>query len=276
MEFEALDTIRTTESKAGTSDRRTPPVLGFAAAAEQHLAADRVDAAREVCLQGVTQAPWYAPGHIVMAKVCLECGDYEPAEQSLREAIRLDPMNSVAYTLLGQALLLQDKREAAIKALDEALFLCPSNPLAAEFMRRATTEQRPAAAEAAPSRSPESVERPEPPSDEQEASTLRALAGVDGVLIATGGGLASAGTMGQGNQHDEALGASAATAMQTWKQSQSLRTFGEPYWAAVAGERGQLLIADAGGKMVLARFARRLRLGRVLPAIEAACRNLSE
>ena len=132
-----MDTTRITESKAEVSDRRAGPASGFAATAEQYLAERRVDAARELCLHGVSQAPWYAPGHIVMAKVCVESGDYEAAIESLRRAIQLDPMNSVAHTLLGQVRLLQGDREGATKALEEALFLCPANPVAVELIRRA-------------------------------------------------------------------------------------------------------------------------------------------
>jgi len=256
------------------ADRRSAPVFSFAATAEQYLAEDRLDAARDVCLHGVTQSPGYAPGHIVMAKIHQECGAHEAAEQSVRRAIQIDPMNSVAHALLGQVLLLQGNREAAAKALDEALFLCPANPVATELLRRAK-EQEPAERAPAAARPSEVVQQPQPVSDEEEASALRAMSGVDGALVATRQGLASAGTMGEGNENDEALAASAATAMQTWKRSQALGTFGAPRWAAVAGERGQLVVADAGGKLVLTRVARRLRLGRVIPQVETACRNLS-
>lgn len=263
-----------TAGNAAVGDRRSAPVSGFAATAEQYLAEDRLDAARDLCLRGVTQSPWYAPGHIVMAKVYQECGAHEAAEESLRRAIQIDPMNSVAHALLGQVLLLQGNREAAAKALDEALFLCPANPVATELMRR-VKEQEPAEAAPAAARPSQAAQQPQPTSDEEEASALRAMSGVDGALIATRHGLASAGTMGEDNENDEALAASAATAMQTWKRSQALGTFGAPRWAAVTGERGQLVTADAGGKLVLTRMARRLRLGRVIPRVETACCNLS-
>jgi tetratricopeptide (TPR) repeat protein len=266
----AVESNRTVQPGPEADDRGAS-VAGFAATAERYLAEDRLDAAREVCVNGVSQAPWYAPGHIVMAKICIECGDHEAAEQSLRNALRLDPMNSVAHTLLGQVLLLKGDSEAAAKALDEALFLCPSNHLAAELLRRATgDEQAPEA-----TRQTEAAERPQPTSDEEEAAALRAMPGVEGVLIATRRGLASSGTMGQGNENDEALASGAATAMQTWARSRALGVFGAPRWAVVTGERGQLIVAEASHRMVIARLARRLRLGRVIPSIEAACRNLS-
>jgi len=256
------------------AERRPAAVSGFAAAAEQYLAEDRLDAARDVCLQGVTQSPWYAPGHIVLAKIYRECGAHDAAEHSARRAIEIDPMNSVAHTLLGQVLLLQGNREEAAKALDEALFLCPADPVATELMRHAK-EQEPAEPVPAPAPAPRVTRQPQPVTEEEEVSALRAMSGVDGVLVTTNDGLATAGTMGEGNENDEAVAASAATAIQTWKRSQALGTFGAPRWAAIVGEREQLVMADAGNRLVLTRMARRLRLGRVIPRVETACRNLS-
>jgi Fe-S cluster biosynthesis and repair protein YggX len=71
--------------------------------------------------------------HFSLGKLRCEAGEFAEAEPSLRRALEINPQHSVAHSLLGEALIGQDKKDEAIALLEEGVRLAHER---GEFMPR--------------------------------------------------------------------------------------------------------------------------------------------
>ena len=79
-----------------------PSSIVFAPIAEFFLKYDLIDEAFKVCRAGVRRHPNLVSGRIVMAKIHLARGNWEEAEDELREVLSVVPNNATARELMDE------------------------------------------------------------------------------------------------------------------------------------------------------------------------------
>ncbi|WP_274630319.1 tetratricopeptide repeat protein [Arvimicrobium flavum] len=95
--------------------------IGLTARGLYHLKTGEMDKAMEDLLAGSTANPAYSQGLLLLAAGYYESGDYEPAEQALENADRLDP-NDPATASFATAIAINDyDSDRAIRSAQEAL-----------------------------------------------------------------------------------------------------------------------------------------------------------
>jgi predicted regulator of Ras-like GTPase activity (Roadblock/LC7/MglB family) len=277
------------EPKAAPEPPRAP---SFAELAESYRRKDLLEEATAVCEQGLHDWPSYVSGYIVMARIHRDAGALESAEVSARKALELDPMNAIALTLMGDLAIRRKRWEEAVRYLEDALFLSPTDPHASELLGLArqrisppvmglpaavTVEPAPQAPRAPePKPTPAAPERkPAVASDpEREVTLLRQEPGIEGVLLLSSDGLPVSGSLGSGNETDEEIAALAAGFMAEWAGCTQLPPPRPQGLALMEGEYGQLVVAAAGAWILLVAVSGHIRPGRVLGNIRTAVERI--
>ena len=79
-----------------------PSSIVFASIADFFLRYDMIDEAFKVCRMGVKRHPKLVSGRIVMAKIHLRRGNWEEAEDELRNVLSVVPSNRQALSLMDE------------------------------------------------------------------------------------------------------------------------------------------------------------------------------
>ena len=80
-----------------------PDGRGFAALADGLRKRGSAEEALEVATAGVARNPRFLPGHLVIARLKMDAGEFVAAEVALKEALRLDPAHPVVLEGLAEA-----------------------------------------------------------------------------------------------------------------------------------------------------------------------------
>ena len=79
-----------------------PTSIVFAPIAEYFLLYGMVDEALEICRMGLKGHPSFVSGRVVMAKIHLKRGNWDEAEEELRQALTIMPTNRSARELMQE------------------------------------------------------------------------------------------------------------------------------------------------------------------------------
>ncbi|MFH0800051.1 MAG: tetratricopeptide repeat protein [Pseudomonadota bacterium] len=77
-----------------------PDSIVFAPIAEYFLTFGMLDDAMKVCREGIKRHPSLVSGKVVMAKIHMRRGNWEEAEENLKDALSIAPENMSAHELL--------------------------------------------------------------------------------------------------------------------------------------------------------------------------------
>ena len=187
------------------------PIL-YARLAELYKTDHEIDAAVQVCQEGIRSFPRYGGTYLVLGEICLQNGDHAGARAQLEKAVELDKYNYQALRLLADVYMALEMPAQAARRLEEILYFAPGDEAIVEMLARA----REAAGEPPPDG--DAVEaldgEEEPmaevlsdvdgatgvPAQEQEINEaiggITAVSGVDGALLVDPYGLVIAADLG--------------------------------------------------------------------------------
>jgi protein O-GlcNAc transferase len=95
---------------------------------------DQLDHAYELLGKAVSELPTFAPGYYRMAQISYLKGDLQKALASIREALRLNPLEPEYYYVLARCLEDTDPR-AALEAVEKAVSFHPGVPDFEDLLR---------------------------------------------------------------------------------------------------------------------------------------------
>ncbi len=122
------------QPKGELSALGSPPTeVGEDLVAAARHAADQGDLAlaKTRCEAALARDPLSLDAHLLLADVCLECGDQIGARTSLQRAIFLEPRSATAHFALGSLLLREGSRAEARRPLEAAIRILESEPISA-------------------------------------------------------------------------------------------------------------------------------------------------
>ncbi|MDD3642163.1 MAG: tetratricopeptide repeat protein [Candidatus Krumholzibacteria bacterium] len=106
----------------------------FAPLADAYRKNGQVDRAIELCEAGLTRYPDYASAHVILGKCFYDKGATERSRAEFERVIELDGENMVALKYMGDILLAEGKRDAAVSYLRRLLAIDPTNEEAAAML----------------------------------------------------------------------------------------------------------------------------------------------
>lgn len=111
----------------------------FAPLSEAYRKMGLIEEAFRISSRGVQFHPNFAGGHIALAHVLMEKGQFQNARESLEAAISLSPENILAFQKLGECCLRLKDGKAALKAFKMVLLFSPNNKRAAQAVQKLET-----------------------------------------------------------------------------------------------------------------------------------------
>ena len=115
---------------------RNPRSKVFAALAEAYRKMGLLDAAVDICKQGISHHPSFVSGRVAFAKVLLEKKAFAEALPHLQAAAQLSPDNILAHSLLAETLLQLKRPKEAWRAYKMVLFLNPHDSKAQAAVKK--------------------------------------------------------------------------------------------------------------------------------------------
>jgi tetratricopeptide (TPR) repeat protein len=103
---------------------------------------DQLDKAYDSLAKAVSELPTFAPGYYRMAQVSYLKGDIQKALSSIREALRLNPLEPEYYYVLARCLEDTDAR-AALEAIEKAISFRPGVPDFEDLLRELKSKVAP-------------------------------------------------------------------------------------------------------------------------------------
>jgi tetratricopeptide (TPR) repeat protein len=122
--------------------RDNPKSAIFVPLALGYLAASRARDAMDVLTQGLEAYPDHTEGRLTLAKAHAALSQWKEAEQELVKVVKLDRYHQRAFSLLGEVLIRRTNYDVALKALQRAVDLDPTDDHAQMLLTRAK-ERRP-------------------------------------------------------------------------------------------------------------------------------------
>lgn len=101
----------------------------FVSLSETYRKMGMLEDAYGVAVKGLEHLPDYAPGHVVLARIKCQQGDYSGSETSFAQALEFDPDSLAALVGFSRLSLLQDNHSAARELLLKARELSPADPV---------------------------------------------------------------------------------------------------------------------------------------------------
>lgn len=108
----------------------------FAPLSEAYRKMGLIEEAFRISSRGVQYHPQFAGGHIALANVLMDKGQYENAKESLERAIQLSPENILAYQRLGECCLNLRLGKEALRAFKMVLLFSPTNERAKQAVQK--------------------------------------------------------------------------------------------------------------------------------------------
>jgi tetratricopeptide (TPR) repeat protein len=108
----------------------------FAPLAEAYRQMGMTKEAEEVCRAGLKNHPDFAGGRITLARLYLDAKDPEKARRELEHAVRHNPDNTLALSLLAETLLRLRETKAALSVYKKLLFIAPDHEKALTAVRK--------------------------------------------------------------------------------------------------------------------------------------------
>jgi tetratricopeptide (TPR) repeat protein len=118
----------------------------FTHLAEAYRKAGEFDRARAILEQGLSKHPGYASAYVVLGRVFFDLSDMEPATDSFRRVLELDPHNLVALRSLGDIARAAGRRDEALGYFQELRHQDPSNAEIENIIAQLREAPAPAAA----------------------------------------------------------------------------------------------------------------------------------
>jgi len=122
--------------------RDNPKSAVFVPLAQGYLAAGKTKEAIEVLTQGLGAYPDHTEGRLTLARAYAALTQWKEAEQELVKVVKLDRYHQRAFSLLGEVLIRRHNYDVALKALQRAVDLDPTDDHAQMMLGRAK-ERRP-------------------------------------------------------------------------------------------------------------------------------------
>jgi tetratricopeptide (TPR) repeat protein len=111
----------------------------FAPLSEAYRKMGLLEEAFRISSRGVQFHPQFAGGHIALANVLMEKGQFENAKESLEKAVQLSPENILAFQKLGECCLHLKQGKQALKAFKMVLLFSPTHPRALQAVQKLET-----------------------------------------------------------------------------------------------------------------------------------------
>lgn len=250
--------------------RQRVPTASVEKADQQRLRGE-LHRAFDTCKRAVCECPSYVSGHLALARICLDLHDIIGARDALSAAITLDPMNPVTNTLLAKLDLAGGLRERAARRLTKLLFLYPDDAEAMALLEETLLR---AASERAGEPFGPTPQTTETPAESTNATLdwLRAVPGVTWAMLIDRQGLPVFGSVGRGDETDSRTAAGACAALQAW--SAVWDESAKPKRAIIECAAGSAVLMDCNQWLLLVGLSPRVRLGRVLGALDQAALSI--
>src|SRR5688572_11176917 len=116
---------------------QNPRSTVFVALAQAYLAAERPGDAVEVLEKGLKNYPDHAEARLILGRAHVAMHRWSDAEGELVRVVKLDRYNGVAFALLGEVLARRGNYDVAVKALQRACDLDPTDDVARRMLERA-------------------------------------------------------------------------------------------------------------------------------------------
>lgn len=123
---------------------RDPGSLAFVPLARAYRKQGRRDAAFKLCLRGLEQHPTLVEGHALLALLYFESGQRSKAYDEWSMVMSLDPDNFEALRGMGFYHLEQGDEAAAVRSLERAAAMRPSDLTVQEALKIIREKERPA------------------------------------------------------------------------------------------------------------------------------------
>jgi tetratricopeptide (TPR) repeat protein len=116
--------------------QKDPKSQIFAPLTEAYRKMGLLEEAFRIAVRGVQFNPNFSGGRIALAKVFLDRGSTQAAQDELEKAVEFSQDNILAYSLLGECYLKTKRPKEALRAFKMVLFLAPTNEKAARAVRK--------------------------------------------------------------------------------------------------------------------------------------------
>lgn len=116
--------------------QKDPKSKVFATLADAYRKLEMLDDAEKICRHGLQHNPNFVPGRVVMAKILIQRKRHDVALKHLEDAVKLDPENILAHSLLAETLLRLKRPRDAMQAYKMVLYFNPFDAKASQVVKK--------------------------------------------------------------------------------------------------------------------------------------------